>query len=232
MSKITKKQKVWSTDVDCEKLYDLTEAVKLLKKFATAKFDESIDVAMNLDIDTRQADQQVRGMVSFPNGTGKKVRVAVFAKGDAAVEAEKAGADIVGAEDLAAKVEKGFLDFDAVVAAPDCMPLMGRIGKILGPKGLMPNPKLGTVTPAPAKIVKELKAGMVEYRAEKQGVVHVMTGKASFKEDQIVENIRMFFDTIKAAKPSGVKGTYMKSMAISSTMGPGIKIDMTTVLDK
>lgn len=176
MAKMTKRAKAWQGQIDREKQYDLTEAVAMLKKFAGAKFDESIDVALNLNIDTRKADQQVRGMLSLPHGTGRTVRVAVFAKGDAAAAAEKAGADIVGADDLAAKVEKGFLDFDAVVATPDCMPLMGRIGKILGPKGLMPNPKLGTVTPTPEKMVKDLKSGMIEYRAEKNGVVHVMAG--------------------------------------------------------
>lgn len=232
MANITKRKKAWAGQIDREKLYDLKEAVSLLKKFAGAKFDESVEIALNLNVDTRQADQQVRGMISLPHGTGRSVRVAVFAKGDAATAAQKAGADIVGAEDLAAKVEKGFLDFDAVVATPDCMPLMGRIGKILGPKGLMPNPKLGTVTPAPEKIVKDLKAGMIEYRAEKQGVVHVMAGKVSFKEEQIAENIRFFFETLKTAKPSGVKGVYMKGMAISSTMGPGIKVDMASVLEE
>ena len=230
MAKMTKRAKAWAGQIDREKQYDLTEAVALLKKFAGAKFDESIDVALNLNIDTRKADQQVRGMLSLPHGTGRTVRVAVFAKGDAAAAAEKAGADIVGADDLAAKVEKGFLDFDAVVATPDCMPLMGRIGKILGPKGLMPNPKLGTVTPTPEKMVKDLKSGMIEYRAEKNGVVHVMAGKVSFKEDQIRENIQKFYDTIKTGKPSGVKGVFMKGLAISSTMGPGIKVDMSTVL--
>jgi len=230
MAKITKRSKAWAGQIDREKQYDLKEAVSMLKKFAGAKFDESVEVALNLNVDTRQADQQVRGMVSLPHGTGRKVRVAVFAKGDAAAAAEKAGADIVGAEDLAAKVEKGFLEFDAVIATPDCMPLMGRIGKILGPKGLMPNPKLGTVTPAPEKMVKEIKSGMIEYRAEKQGVVHIMAGKSSFKEEQILENIQKFFSTIKTNKPSGAKGVYMKSMAISSTMGPGIKIDMSTVM--
>ena len=226
--KLTKRQKAWA-EIDREKHYELPEAVKLLKKNATAGFDETVEIAVNLNLDTRKADQQVRGMVALPHGTGKTVRIAVFAKGDAATAAEKAGADVVGAEDLAEKVEKGFLDFDAVVATPDTMPLMGRIGKILGPKGLMPNPKLGTVTPNPAKIVKDLKAGMIEYRAEKRGVVHVVAGKASFSEKQLEENIRSFYETIKAAKPAGVKSIYMNSVAVSSTMGPGIKLDFASL---
>lgn len=226
--KLTKRQKAWA-EIDREKHYEVPEAVELLKKNATANFDESIEIAINLNVDTRKADQQLRGMITLPHGTGRSVRVAVFAKGDAAAAAEKAGADIVGAEDLAEKVEKGFLEFDAVVATPDTMPLMGRIGKILGPKGLMPNPKLGTVTPNPEKVVQDLKAGMIEYRAEKNGVVHVMAGKASFNKDQIEENIRAFYDTIKTAKPSGVKGVYMNSVAVSSSMGPGIKLDFASL---
>lgn len=226
--KLTKRQKAWA-EIDRTKHYEVSEAVKLLKKNATAKFDESVEIAINMNLDTRKADQQIRGMISLPHGTGKTVRVAVFAKGEAATAAEKAGADIVGAEDLAEKVEKGFLDFDAVVATPDTMPLMGRIGKILGPKGLMPNPKLGTVTPNPEKVVKDLKAGMIEYRAEKRGIVHVMAGKASFDESQLEENIRAFYETIKAAKPAGVKGVYMNSVAVSTSMGPGIKLDFTSL---
>ena len=226
--KIAKRKQKWS-EIDRTKQYTLEEAVALLKKHAGAKFDESIEVALNLNLDTRQADQQVRGMVSLPHGTGNTARVAVFARDAAAEEAKKAGADIVGAEDLAEKIVKGFLDFDAVVATPDCMPLMGKIGKILGPKGLMPNPKLGTVTPAPAKVVKDLKAGMMEYRAEKQGIVHAVAGKVSFDDKKLAENIQFLFNTLKSVKPSGVKGVYMKGMAISSTMGPGIKVDMASI---
>ena len=227
-NKLTKRQKAWA-EIDRTKFYEVTEAVKLLKQNATAKFDESIEVAVNLNVDTRKADQQIRGMITLPHGTGRSVRVAVFAKNEAAEAAKKAGADVVGAEDLADKVIKGFLEFDAVVATPDCMPLMGKIGKILGPKGLMPNPKLGTVTTTPEKVVQELKAGMTEYRTEKNGVIHLMAGKASFDEKKIEENIRAFYERIRAEKPSAVKGVYMKGIAISSTMGPGIKLDFVSL---
>lgn len=228
MAKLSKKRKIWADKIDREKLYSLTEAVGMIRTYATAKFDESIEVALNLDVDTRHADQQVRGMVALPHGTGRTMRVAVFAKGDAAIEAEKAGADVVGADDLAEKVQKGFMDFDAVVATPDCMAIVGRLGKVLGPKGLMPNPKLGTVTPKPGKVVKDLKSGMVEYRADKFGIVNSLVGKASFKEEQLLENIRSFVEAVRSAKPSGAKGTYMMKMAVSSTMGPGIKVDLSS----
>ena len=230
MAKVTKKQKALAGKVDRTKLYDLKEAVTLLKGCAKAKFDETVDVAMNLGVDVRHADQMVRGTVAMPHGTGKTLRVAVFAKGDAATEAEKAGADVVGADDLADKILKGFMDFDRVVATPDCMAIVGKLGKVLGPKGLMPNPKLGTVTPKPGKAVKDIKAGMVEFRADKFGIVHALVGKSSFSESQLEENIRAFADAIKAAKPTGAKGIYMQRMAISSTMGPGIKIDIPTAL--
>ena len=228
MAKLSKKRKIWADKIDREKLYSLTEAVGMIRTYATAKFDESIEVALNLDVDTRHADQQVRGMVALPHGTGRTMRVAVFAKGDAAIEAEKAGADVVGADDLAEKVQKGFMDFDAVVATPDCMAIVGRLGKVLGPKGLMPNPKLGTVTPKPGKVVKDLKSGMVEYRADKFGIVNSLVGKASFKEEQLLENIRSFVEAVRSAKPSGAKGAYMMKMAVSSTMGPGIKVDLSS----
>lgn len=229
MPKISKAKQAWADKVDREKEYDLTEAVKVLKSCAKAKFDESVEIALNLGLDPKHADQQVRGVTALPNGTGKTYRVAVIAKGDAAEAAKKAGADVVGDEDLVKKMEGGFLDFDRVVATPDCMPLVGRLGKILGPKGLMPNPKLGTVTPNPAKAVEDIKAGQIEFKLEKRGIVHAAVGKTSFKEKQIEENIQAFIDAIRAAKPSGAKGVYMQAMAISSTMGPGVKVALSSV---
>ncbi len=226
MAKLSKKQKAYADKIDAEKLYSLTDAVKILKSIDSSKFDETIDISMNLGVDPKHADQLVRGTVALPNGTGKTIRVAVFAKDEAAEEAKKAGADIVGAEDLVKKVKDGFFDFDRVVAAPNCMPLVGQIGKLLGPKGLMPNPKLGTVTPDVGKAVKAVKAGLIEFRVEKQGIIHAGVGKKSFSEAKIEENLKAFVGAIKAAKPSGVKGIYMQRMAISSTMGPGIKIDL------
>ncbi len=208
----------------------LDEAVKIIKSGATAKFDETIDLSINLTVDPRHSDQNVRGMVLLPNGTGKKVRVAVFAKGDKAEAARKAGADIVGDDDLAAKVQKGEIDFDRCIATPDMMPLVGKLGQVLGPKGLMPNPKLGTVTPDVAGAVKAAKGGSVEFRAEKAGIVQAGVGKASFTEKALAENVRAFYDAIMKAKPSGAKGTYVKKVTISSTMGPGIRLDLSSLL--
>lgn len=211
--------------IEKDRLYTPLEATRLIKEVSSAKFDETIEVHFRLGIDTRQADQQVRGSVSLPHGTGKDVRVAVFAEGDKAREAEAAGAEVVGSDDLVEKIQGGFLDFDAAVATPDMMAKVGRLGKILGTRGLMPNPKLGTVTQDVAKVVKELKAGKVEYRADKFGIVHVGIGKKSFTEPAIVENYGTVLDEILRAKPAGAKGKYIKSISISSTMGPGIKVD-------
>jgi len=202
----------------------LEEAVKAAKANATTKFDETIDIAMNLGVDPRHSDQNVRGMVQLPNGTGKTVRVAVFAKGDKAEEARKAGADIVGDEDLAAKVQKGEIDFDRCIATPDMMPLVGRLGQVLGPRGLMPNPKLGTVTPDVVAAVEAAKGGAVEFRAEKAGIVHAGIGKASFSEKQLIENAAAFIQAIMKAKPTGAKGNYVKKISISSTMGPSFRV--------
>jgi large subunit ribosomal protein L1 len=211
--------------VDRNKCYSVEDAVKLVKERAKTKFDETIEVAMNLGVDPRHADQMVRGVVDLPNGTGRSVRVAVFAKGDKADEAKKAGADIVGAEDLVETVQKGTIDFDRCIATPDMMPLVGRLGKVLGPRGLMPNPKVGTVTPDVAEAVQSAKGGAVEFRVEKAGIVHAGVGKASFSEQALVENVRAFTDAVVKAKPSGAKGTFLKKVAISSTMGPGVKIE-------
>lgn len=218
--------------VDRDAVYGLDEAVKLLKENAKAKFDETIELSMNLGIDPRHSDQMVRGVVSLPKGTGKAVRVAVFAKGDKADEAQSAGADIVGADELAEKVEKGEIDFERVIATPDMMPVVGKLGKVLGPKGLMPNPKLGTVTPDVAKAVEDAKGGQVEYRVEKAGIIHVGVGKASFSEGDIAENICSLVDAVNKAKPSGTKGTYIKKISVSSTMGPGIKLDIGPLLER
>lgn len=225
MAKLTKKQKAWDGKVDREKFYDLSEAVKVIKELATSKFDETLEVSMNLGVDPRHADQVVRGMTSLPHGTGKTVRVAVFARGDKAEEAEKAGADIVGAEDLMETIQKGEINFDRCIATPDMMPVVGRLGKILGTKGLMPNPKLGTVTADVAAAVKSSKAGSIEFRAEKAGIVHAGIGKMSFDVKKLEENARFFIEAIKKAKPAGAKGTYIEQITLSSTMGPGLKID-------
>jgi large subunit ribosomal protein L1 len=206
--------------------YNLAEAVKLLKKNATAKFDETVEIAMNLGVDPRQSDQIVRGAVTLPGGTGKAVRVAVFAKDAKAKEAEAAGADLVGAQDLAEKVEKGEINFDRVIATPDMMAVVGKLGKILGPRGLMPNPKLGTVTMDVTNAIKAAKGGQVQFRADKAGVVHAGIGKASFNEQAIEANFRAFFAAINGAKPQGLKGTYIKKVCISTTMGPGVQIDL------
>jgi len=223
MTKQSKRQKA-QTQVDREKFYGVDEAIAVVKGNATAKFDETIEIALNLGVDPRHADQMVRGVVSLPKGTGKTVRVAVFAKGDKAEEAKKAGADVVGAEDLMETVQGGTIDFDRVIATPDMMGVVGRLGKVLGPKGLMPNPKLGTVTMDVAKAVTDAKGGQVEYRVEKAGIVHAGIGKASFSEADLVENFRAFMDAIFRGKPSGAKGKFVKKVSVSSTMGPGIKI--------
>lgn len=212
--------------LDRAKAWRLDEAVSFIKKNATAKFDETIDIALNLGVDVRQSDQNVRGMVTLPNGTGKNIRVAVFAKGVKAEEAKKAGADVVGDEDLAQKVQKGEINFDRVIATPDMMPLVGRLGQVLGPKGLMPNPKLGTVTMDVTGAVKGAKGGSIEFRAQKEGIVHAGVGKASFEEKKLVENIRALVDAILKAKPATSKGTYLKKVSLSSTMGVGVKIDL------
>lgn len=213
------------SEIDREKLYGLSEAVSLVKTNAKAKFDETIEVAINLNVDPRHADQMVRGVCNLPNGTGRSVRVAVFAKGPKAEEAKKAGADVVGADDLAEEVQNGRMDFDKVIATPDMMPLVGRLGKVLGPRGLMPNPKVGTVTMDVKKAVADSKGGAVEFRVEKAGIIHAGVGKASFAEKALEENLRAFLDAIVKAKPSGAKGTYLKKISLSSTMGPGVKID-------
>jgi large subunit ribosomal protein L1 len=212
--------------LDKEKLYGLEEAVKIIKDGASGtKFDETVDVAMNLNIDSRKADQQVRGVIQLPNGLGKIVRVAVFAKSEKHEEAKKAGADLIGSEEFVEEVMKGKVDFDSCIATPDMMVLVGKLGKVLGPKGLMPNPKLGTVTFDVAQAVKALKSGQFEYRADKAGIIHAGVGKASFSEGQIVENIRSFVSTVMKARPSGAKGVFVKNISLSSTMGPGIRLD-------
>ncbi|NIJ40133.1 large subunit ribosomal protein L1 [Parvibaculum indicum] len=216
--------------IDRKATYSLDEAVKLVKSKAGAKFDETVEVAIALGVDPRHADQMVRGVVTLPNGSGRSVRVAVFAKGDKAEAAKAAGADVVGAEDLAEEVQGGKIDFDRCIATPDMMPLVGRLGKVLGPRGLMPNPKVGTVTPDVEEAVKAAKGGAVEFRVEKAGIVHAGVGKASFTEDQIAGNIRALVDAVNKAKPTGAKGTYIKRIAISSTMGPGVKVDTATAL--
>ena len=228
MSKAGKRIRAAREGVDRNAVHSVEDAVKALKANASAKFDETIEVSMNLGVDPRHADQMVRGVVALPNGTGRSVRVAVFAKDAKAEEAREAGADIVGAEDLMEKIQGGFMDFDRVIATPDMMAVVGRLGKVLGPRGLMPNPKVGTVTPNVAQAVKDSKGGAVEFRVEKAGVVHAGIGKASFAEDAIAENIRAFVGAVAKAKPSGAKGTYIKKIAVSSTMGPGVKIDVSS----
>ncbi|HVM83159.1 MAG TPA: 50S ribosomal protein L1 [Candidatus Binatia bacterium] len=215
--------------IDRAKFYPVEEAVKMIKERAKAKFDETIEMAFNLGIDPKHSDQNVRGVISLPHGTGKSVRVAVFAKGDKAEAAKKAGADLVGADDLAEKVQAGQMDFDRVIASPDMMVLVGKLGKVLGPRGLMPNPKLGTVTNDVAEAVKAAKGGQVEYRAEKAGIVHAGVGKASFSEQALVENVKALFNAINRAKPAGAKGTYIKKVSLSSTMGPGVKLDVASM---
>ncbi|MBY8827411.1 50S ribosomal protein L1 [Hephaestia mangrovi] len=227
MAKLTKKQKTWA--VDANKLYGVDEAIKLAKDNATSKFDETIEVALNLGVDPRHADQMVRGVVTLPKGTGKTVRVGVFARGAKADEAKAAGADVVGAEDLMETIQGGTIDFDRCIATPDMMGVVGRLGKVLGPKGLMPNPKLGTVTMDVAAAVKAAKGGQVEYRVEKAGIIHSGIGKASFAAEDLRANFDALVDAVVKAKPSGAKGKYVKKVAISSSMGPGIKIDTAEV---
>src|SRR5690242_8243598 len=229
MARVSKRYRKAIEGVDSERAYEIADAVKLLKQRAKAKFDETIELAINLGVDPRHADQMVRGVVSLPNGTGRSLRVAVFAKGAKADEAKKAGADIVGAEDLAESVGKGEVNFDRCIATPDMMGLVGRLGKVLGPRGLMPNPKVGTVTMDVTKAINDAKGGAVEYRVEKAGVVQAGVGKASFGEDAIVQNVKAFVDSVLKAKPSGAKGNYMKKISISSTMGPGVKIALASV---
>jgi large subunit ribosomal protein L1 len=229
MSKPGKRFTAAKATVNRDKLYTLEEAVKLVKNAAKAKFDETIEVALNLGVDPRHADQMVRGVCQLPNGSGRKLRVGVFAKGAKAEEAKKAGADVVGAEDLVEQVQKGVIEFDRCIATPDMMPLVGRLGKVLGPRGLMPNPKVGTVTMDVAQAVAGAKGGAVEFRVEKAGIVQAGVGKASFTEQALVENIRALVDAVMKAKPSGSKGTFLKRMAVTSTMGPGVKIEPTSV---
>jgi large subunit ribosomal protein L1 len=229
MAKLAKRTAAAREGIDRKKLYELGEAVKMVKTRATAKFDETVEVALNLGVDPRHADQMVRGVVNLPNGTGKTVRVAVFAKDAKADEARKAGADIVGAEDLMEEVLKGNINFDRCIATPDMMPLVGRLGKVLGPRNLMPNPKVGTVTPDVAGAVKAAKGGAVEFRVEKAGILHAGVGKASFTEEALLQNIKAFADAVSRAKPAGAKGTYIKRVAVSSTMGPGVHVDPASV---
>lgn len=231
MAQQTKNMKSALEKVDRNAFYSVEEAVKILKDCAKArKFDETIEIAMNLGVDPRHADQVVRGMTSLPNGTGATIRVAVFARDAKADEAKKAGADIVGAEDLADKVKAGEMDFDRVIASPDMMGIVGQLGKVLGPKGLMPNPKLGTVTPNIAEAVKNAKGGAIEFRAEKAGIVHAGVGKCSFDDAKLVENIRSFVEAIQKARPSGAKGTFIKKVSLTSSMGPGLKIDIASAM--
>jgi large subunit ribosomal protein L1 len=225
MSKVSKRQKA-QAEIDRNRFYAVDEAISIVKGNATAKFDETIEIAMNLGVDPRHADQMVRGVVSLPKGSGKDVRVAVFAKGDKADEARKAGADVVGAEDLMESIQGGTIDFDRVIATPDMMGVVGRLGKVLGPKGLMPNPKLGTVTMDVAKAVNDAKSGQVEFRVEKAGIIHAGIGKASFPEADLKANFAAFVDAIVKAKPSGAKGKFLKKVSVSSSMGPGIKVDL------
>ncbi len=231
MAKSGKRMTAAREGIDRETIYPLDTAVKMMKDRASAKFDETVEIALGLGVDPRHADQMVRGVVQLPHGTGKAMRVAVFAKGDKAAEAEAAGADLVGAEDLAERIQGGEIDFDRCIATPDMMSIVGRLGKVLGPRGLMPNPKLGTVTPNITDAVAAAKGGEIQFRVEKAGIVHAGVGKLSFSEDQLIENLRAFVDAIHKAKPSGVKGTYLKKASISSTIGPGIKVDVAAPSD-
>jgi len=230
MAQLSKRQKAL-TEIDRNRHYGVDEAIGIVKANATAKFDETVEVALNLGVDPRHADQMVRGVVSLPKGTGKDVRVAVFARGDKAEEAKKAGAEVVGAEDLMEAIQGGKIDFERVIATPDMMGVVGRLGKVLGPKGLMPNPKLGTVTPNVAEAVKAAKGGQVEFRTEKAGIIHGHIGKASFAQADLKANFDAFMDAIVKARPSGAKGKFVKRIAVSSTMGPGVKIDVAEVVE-
>jgi large subunit ribosomal protein L1 len=225
-----KRSKKAREGINRDAFYKLEQAVDLIKRGATAKFDETIEVALNLGVDPKQGDQNVRGIVRLPHGTGKKLRVAVFAKGDKAKLATDAGADIVGAEDLAEKVQAGQIEFDRVIASPDMMAIVGRLGKVLGPRGLMPNPKLGTVTNDITEAVKAAKGGQIEFRAEKAGLVHAGVGKASFSKEALIENLKAFVGAVAKAKPAGAKGSYIKKISLSSTMGPGVKLEISSLL--
>ncbi|MTI42152.1 LSU ribosomal protein L1P [Roseibium hamelinense] len=231
MAKVGKRIGAAREGIDRNKLYPLSEALSLIKDRAKTKFDETVEVAINLGVDPRHADQMVRGVCVLPNGTGKTVRVAVFARGDKAEEAKAAGADIVGAEDLVEQVQSGNIDFDTVIATPDMMPLVGRLGKVLGPRGMMPNPKVGTVTPDVTKAVNDAKGGAVQFRVEKAGIVHAGVGKVSFSEEALTQNFKALVDAVQKAKPTGAKGTYMRRIAVSSTMGPGVKVDLASVAE-
>ena len=230
MAKLSKKQKAQAPSVDRAKLYGVDEAIGLVKSNATSKFDETVEIALNLGVDPRHADQMVRGVVSLPKGTGKSVRVAVFARGDKAEEAKKAGAEVVGAEDLMEAIQGGQIDFERVIATPDMMGIVGRLGKVLGPKGLMPNPKLGTVTPNVGEAVTAAKSGQVEFRVEKAGIIHAGIGKASFPEADLKANFDAFVEAIEKARPTGAKGKFIKKIAVSSSMGPGVRIDIAEVV--
>lgn len=230
MPKVGKRIRSARDGIDRDSVYPLNEAVKLVKERSAVKFDETVEIAMNLGVDPRHADQMVRGVCQLPHGTGRSVRVAVFARDQKAEEAKAAGADIVGAEELLETIQAGTVDFDRCIATPDMMPLVGRLGKVLGPRGLMPNPKVGTVTPNVAEAVQKAKAGEVQFRVEKAGIVHAGVGKVSFGEAELLANIKAFADAVQKAKPSGAKGIFVQRVAISSTMGPGVKIDVATVL--
>ncbi len=225
MTKVSKKKKEWQGEIDRMKRYDLVEAIKLVKKYSKAKFDEPLDAVFRLGVDPRKSDQMVRGSCTLPNGTGKTVRVLVFAKGDKEKEALDAGADFAGGDDLVAKIKEGWLEFDRVVATPDMMGVVGKIGKVLGPRGLMPNPKVGTVTQAVGDVVSMIKKGQVQFKTDKGANVHATTGLTSFSEEALVENIRSFYESLVKLKPANAKGTYIKNISISSTMGPGVKVD-------
>ena len=227
MAKIAKRAKTFVVDAD--KAYSLAEAIAVVKSNATAKFDETVEVSVNLGVDPRHADQQVRGVVNLPSGTGRDVRVAVFAKDAKAAEALAAGADVVGAEDLVERIQGGFMDFDRVIATPDMMALVGRLGKVLGPRGLMPNPKVGTVTPNVGQAVKDAKGGAVEFRVEKSGIIHVGVGKVSFTDDALIVNVKALVEALNRSKPTGAKGLYVKKISMSSTMGPGLRVDTASI---
>jgi large subunit ribosomal protein L1 len=230
MARSSKRMKALSSKVDRDKLYLVDDGLKLVKETAKAKFDESVDAAINLGIDSKKSDQSIRGAIVLPSGTGKTTRVAVFAQGDAAESAKKAGADIVGFEDLAEKIKKGVMDFDVVIATPDAMKIVGTLGQVLGPRGLMPNPKVGTVTPDPAKAVANAKAGQVQYRTDKSGLIHCTIGRASFTVDQLKINLVALMDAVNKAKPTGTKGIYIKKLSVSSSMGVGIRIDQANIV--
>jgi large subunit ribosomal protein L1 len=229
MANISKRSRAARDKIDPNNHVSIDDAIRLVKEFAISKFDETIELSINLNVDPRHADQNIRGVVALPNGTGKSVRVAVFAKDSKADEARAAGADIVGADDLAESVQNGEMEFDRVIATPDMMAVVGRLGKVLGPRGLMPNPKLGTVTNDIVKAIENAKGGEVQFRVEKQGIVHAGIGKASFSEEQLEQNFSAFLDAILRAKPTGIKGAYLKRLAISSTMGPGVRVDVSSL---